>query len=50
MNGNLLKIGNEKDDGSDSEPSVDNIQFDKLKMLNERKAIRINSAARKNLV
>lgn len=26
----LIKIGSEKDSGSESEPSVDNIKFDKL--------------------
>lgn len=39
----LLKIGMEKDDGSDSEPSADNIKFDRLAELNQRKGMKINT-------
>ena len=38
-----MKIGLERDDGSDSEPSVDNIKFDRLAELNQRKCMRINT-------
>lgn len=42
-----MKIGLEKDSGSDSEPSVDNIEFGKLKQLYERKSLKINSQIKK---
>ena len=39
----LMRVGLEKDDGSDSEPSVDNITIDRLAELNQRKCLRINT-------
>lgn len=38
-----MKVGNEKDSGSDSEPSVDNIKYDRLNNLVNRKEKRIDS-------
>lgn len=39
-----MKIGNEPDGGSDSEPSVDNIKFDKLTKMTNRKNKKISSS------
>lgn len=39
----LIKVGADKDSGSDSEPSVDNIKFDRLVKLNHRKTMKIES-------
>lgn len=36
-NAALLKSGNEKDDGSDSDPSECNINFDNLTKMSNRK-------------
>lgn len=45
-NNNLLRFGNDKDDGSDSEPSVCNINFENLNKMSNRKDLKINSLAR----
>jgi hypothetical protein len=34
---NLLRMGGDRDSGSESEPSVDNIKFDKLAQLTKRR-------------
>lgn len=39
----LIRVGVDKDAGSDSEPSVDNIRYEKLERLTIRKDRKINS-------
>lgn len=40
-----MKIGADKDSGSDSEPSVDDIKYDRLIKLNNRKAMKVDSTS-----
>lgn len=40
----LLKIGSEQDNGSDSEPSVDNIKLDQLNKMAVRKSKNIHAS------
>lgn len=40
---NLLKIGAEQDNGSDSEPSIDNIKLDELNKMTTRKSQNIST-------
>lgn len=37
---NLIKIGCDRDSGSESEPSVDNIKFERLQEMSRRKEMR----------